>query len=88
MGKRYAFDRIVCQRSTDGAETWSDGGGMGLQHPKDQDKEWALSLRTDQLFTHAGLNSISTIADSKKIQLQFYAVSQIEKERVVYSSSR
>ena len=36
------LDRIVCQRSTDGGETWSDGGGMGLQHPKDQDKEWAV----------------------------------------------
>jgi hypothetical protein len=36
------LDRIVCQRSTDGGRTWSDGGGMGLSHPKDQDKEWAV----------------------------------------------
>ncbi len=36
------LDRIVCQRSTDGGKTWSDGGGMGEQHPKDQDKEWAV----------------------------------------------
>ena len=37
------LDRIVCQHSTDGGISWSDGGGMGLQHPKDQDKEWAVA---------------------------------------------
>ena len=38
------LDRIVCQHSTDGGVTWSKGGGMGLSHPKDQDKEWAARL--------------------------------------------
>lgn len=36
------LDRIVCQFSEDGGLTWSDGGAMGLSHPKDQDKEWAV----------------------------------------------
>ena len=36
------LDRIVCQKSTDGGETWSDGASIGLNHPKDQDKEWAV----------------------------------------------
>lgn len=44
--KRWAserlLDRIVCQKSTDGGKTWSDGGYMGMNHPKDQDKEWAV----------------------------------------------
>jgi len=34
------LDRIVVQRSTDGGVTWDDGMGIGLNHPKDQDKEW------------------------------------------------
>ncbi len=34
------LDRIVVQRSTDGGETWNDGVGVGLNPPKDQDKEW------------------------------------------------
>ena len=37
------LDRIVCQHSADGGQTWSKGGYMGLDHPKDQDKEWAIA---------------------------------------------
>lgn len=37
------LDRIVCQHSEDGGQSWSDGGAMGLSHPKDQDKEWAVT---------------------------------------------
>jgi hypothetical protein len=55
-GKGWAsdglLDRIVCQRSTDGGATWSDGGGMGLSHPKDQDKEWAI-VSSDGAKIHA-----------------------------------
>ncbi|ELR72108.1 Neuraminidase (sialidase) [Fulvivirga imtechensis AK7] len=36
------LDRIVCQKSTDGGESWSDGASIGYNHPKDQDKEWAV----------------------------------------------
>jgi hypothetical protein len=34
------LDRIVVQQSSDGGLTWSDGEGIGFNHPKDQDKEW------------------------------------------------
>jgi len=36
------LDRIVCQKSVDGGQTWSDGSFMGLNGEKDQDKEWAI----------------------------------------------
>ena len=36
------LDRIVCQKSTDGGVSWSDGSYTGLNSPKDQDKEWAV----------------------------------------------
>ena len=35
------LDRIVIQKSADGGETWSPGEYVGLNHPKDQDKQWA-----------------------------------------------
>jgi hypothetical protein len=34
------LDRIVVQISYDGGETWTDGEGIGFNHPKDQDKQW------------------------------------------------
>jgi hypothetical protein len=37
------LDRIVVQRSDDGGVTWTDGESIGLNHPKDQDKAWAVS---------------------------------------------
>lgn len=36
------LDRIVCQYSKDGLQ-WSAGAGIGLNPPKDQDKEWAAT---------------------------------------------
>jgi len=36
------IDRIVCQKSTDGGQTWNDGSYMGLNGTKAQDKEWAV----------------------------------------------
>lgn len=45
------LDRIVCQWSDDGGQTWSDGSYMGLAHPKDQDKEWAaVDLNTNTVY--------------------------------------
>ncbi len=35
------LDRIVCQKSTDNGQTFSNGTFLGLNNPKDQDKEWA-----------------------------------------------
>lgn len=46
------LDRIVCQHSSDGGQTWSDGGAMGLFHPKDQDKEWGV-VSQDGTTIHA-----------------------------------
>lgn len=37
------LDRIVVQKSDDGGETWSAGESIGLNHPKDQDKQWATT---------------------------------------------
>ncbi|MEZ4829448.1 MAG: sialidase family protein [Bacteroidia bacterium] len=46
-GKRWVderiLDRIVCQKSSDGGRTWDGGSFMGMNHPKDQDKEWAVA---------------------------------------------
>jgi hypothetical protein len=36
------LDRIVCQKSFNGGQTWGDGSFMGLNGSKDQDKEWAV----------------------------------------------
>jgi hypothetical protein len=41
------IDRIVCQKSTDGGLTWSDGTYMGLNGAKAQDKHWAVVDRTN-----------------------------------------
>lgn len=41
------LDRIVCQKSTDGGNTWNDGSYMGLNGTKQQDKEWAVVDRTN-----------------------------------------
>ncbi|MFN8140071.1 MAG: sialidase family protein [Fimbriimonadales bacterium] len=40
------IDRIVCQKSTDGGLTWSDGAGFGHNPPADQDKQWATTHPT------------------------------------------
>jgi hypothetical protein len=34
------LDRIVCQESTDGGATWSEGASIGQNDTKDQDKAW------------------------------------------------
>jgi len=44
------LDRIVVQKSTDGGETWSPGEYIGLNHPKDQDKEWAAADTRGNLY--------------------------------------
>lgn len=45
------IDRIVCQKSTDGGQTWSPGTFMGLNGTKAQDKHWiAVNRATNHLF--------------------------------------
>ncbi|MEZ4721430.1 MAG: glycosyl hydrolase [Flavobacteriales bacterium] len=34
------LDRIVCQSSRRGGKGWTRGSSIGMNHPKDQDKEW------------------------------------------------
>jgi len=36
------LDRIVCQKSLNGGQSWSNGSYMGLNGVKDQDKEWGI----------------------------------------------
>jgi hypothetical protein len=36
------LDRIVCQKSANGGQSWNDGSFMGLNGTKDEDKEWAV----------------------------------------------
>ncbi|MEL7001938.1 MAG: sialidase family protein [Bacteroidota bacterium] len=46
------LDRIVVQKSDDIGETWSDGSAIGYNHPKDQDKEWAVvDLKSNNIYT-------------------------------------
>lgn len=44
MGWKSAkiLDQIVIQKSGDGGKNWSAGTGIGLNSPKQQDKEWAV----------------------------------------------
>ncbi|UCG51293.1 MAG: T9SS type A sorting domain-containing protein [Candidatus Latescibacterota bacterium] len=44
------LDRIVVQKSTDGGVTWSDGVGVGLNPPKEQDKEWIVADITNSPY--------------------------------------
>jgi hypothetical protein len=44
------LDRIVVQKSTDGGVSWSSGVGVGLNPPKDQDKEWISADLTDSPY--------------------------------------
>ncbi len=42
------IDRMICQKSTDGGQTWSGGTYFGLDtYPKAQDKEWAVVDRAN-----------------------------------------
>ncbi len=46
------LDRIVCQKSTDGGKTWSDGASIGNNPPKDQDKPWpTVHPRKQNVYT-------------------------------------
>ncbi|MFO0386661.1 MAG: sialidase family protein [Flavobacteriales bacterium] len=51
-GQGWASDRllecIVCQRSTDGGYSWSDGAPAGTNPPRDQDKQWTICSPDDK----------------------------------------
>lgn len=44
------IDRIICQKSTDGGATWSDGTWIGLNGNKAQDKPWATVDRKTNII--------------------------------------
>ena len=44
------LDRIVVQKSSDGGMTWNDGIGVGLNPPKQQDKEWLAADFTNSAY--------------------------------------
>jgi hypothetical protein len=44
------LDRIVVQSSEDGGQTWSPGESIGLNHPKDQDKQWVTTDTRGNLY--------------------------------------
>jgi len=41
------IDRIVCQKSTNGGQSWNNGSYMGLNGAKAQDKHWSAIDRTN-----------------------------------------
>jgi hypothetical protein len=41
------IDRIVCQKSTDGGNTWNNGSYTGLNGNKAQDKQWSVVDRNN-----------------------------------------
>lgn len=43
-------DRVVCQKSTGPGEPWTDGTFTGLNGNKDQDKEWAVIDRENNII--------------------------------------
>jgi hypothetical protein len=68
------LDRIVVQESSDGGITWSEGESIGLNHPKDQDKQWPaidakgnvfLSWTQFDKYGDKDPNCLSTIQFSK-----------------------
>jgi len=65
------IDRIVCQKSTDGGLTWSDGTYMGLNGSKAQDKAWAaVDPQTNNIYvcwTQFDVYGTSNPADSSLI---------------------
>lgn len=44
------LDRIVVQKSANGGASWNDGASIGLNPPKDQDKEWLAVDQTTSPF--------------------------------------
>ena len=44
------IDRIVVQKSTNGGVSWNDGAGIGLNLPKQQDKEWLGVDMTNSVY--------------------------------------
>lgn len=65
------IDRIVCQKSDDNGNTWSDGSFTGLSGTKAQDKQWSAIDRTNNniylTWTEFDKYGSSNPADSSRI---------------------
>src|SRR5271157_4260902 len=46
-GSGWWLDRIVCQKSTNGGQTWNNGTYFGMNSPKQQDKCWPVVNRAN-----------------------------------------
>jgi hypothetical protein len=75
------IDRIVVQRSIDGGRTWNDGAGIGLNPPKDQDKEWLAADHTDSVYR----NSIYTAWTEFD---RYGSPNPADRTRILFSYSR
>jgi len=67
------LDRIVCQKSTDNGETWSNGSFMGLEGSKDQDKQWAtVDFSNNYIYTTwTQFDAYGSPSSSKKSNILF-----------------
>lgn len=67
------LDRIVCQTSTDGGKTWSDGVGIGHNPPKHQDKQWAVAHPTEPTIacTWTEFDEYGSKDPAKESRIQF-----------------
>jgi len=65
------IDRIVCQKSSDNGNTWSDGTYTGLNGTKAQDKQWTVVDRSNNniymTWTEFDSYGSSEITDSSRI---------------------
>ncbi len=75
-GDPTILDRIVIQKSSDGGNSWSEGAYTGLDHPRDQDKQW---LATDPETHHVYISW--TEFD------QYASASPKDKSRILFSKS-
>jgi hypothetical protein len=76
----YWLDRIVVQKSTDGGATWNDGVGVGVNPPKQQDKEWLIADHTNSSFQN-NLYMAWTEFD------QYESTNPIDSTRILFSRS-
>lgn len=77
----YWIDRIVVQKSADGGRTWNDGAGVGLNPPKNQDKEWLAVDLTESPHRNS-IHMAWTEFDT------YGSASPWDSSRVLFSSSR
>lgn len=67
------IDRIVCQKTTDHGQTWSDGSYTGLNGKKAQDKHWCAIDRTNNnmYLTWTQFDEYGSVDLTKKSNILF-----------------